>query len=135
MHESGYQSKLINGIIGLGGSAITGVLKTGEADIQAGYPVEVGKHNQAMKGRPEGYITFTTILAKLAVEVKTPEDYDRVMSGLVEVDGLYKIVNKARLKKHEPLQVYKLNDLRKRGGLALFAHSLDQVKAYVEEQF
>ena len=131
MLESGYQSKIIKGIIADGGTAITGKLKTGEADIQAGYPVEVGLHTLAFKNRPEGYITFKTVLLKLTVEVKTPKAYAYLMQGVEEVNGLYVVTNPTKLKEHEELQIHKLNNVRKRGGLALIAHSYEQVKEYI----
>ncbi len=113
--EGYYQSNIIKWFIGIGGTAITGTLKTGEADIQAGYPY---------KGR----------LLNVMVETKTEYDYNRVMRGIKEVDGLYTIVDKTPLKKHEPLQIYKLNNVRKRGGLALIAFSIAQVSEYIEKE-
>jgi len=126
MRESGYQSKIIKGIIADGGTAITGTLKTGEADIQAGYPYSI-MAKQDMSFKPK------IILVKLAVEVKTPQDYARVMRGVKEVDGLYEIFNETPLKEHESLQIFKLNNVRKRGGFALIAHSYEQVKEYMNE--
>jgi len=127
MLESGYQSKIIKAIIADGGTAITGKLKSGEADIQAGYPFAL-MTKQGMSFKPK------TILVKLAVEVKTPKDYDRVMRGVEEVDGLYVITDETPLKDHEPLQIHKLNNVRKRGGFALIAHSYQQVKEYMDEK-
>ena len=122
MLESGYQSKIINDIINIGGTAITGKLKTGEADIQAGYPILV---------RTVNYHEPVIRLMKLAVEVKTPKAYEYLMKGIKEVDGLYVIHDDTKLKKHEHLQIFKLNNVRKRGGFALLAHSFQQVKEYM----
>lgn len=112
--EGYYQKRIIKWFHSVGGTAITGTLPTGEADIQAGYPHE---------GR----------LYNVMVEVKTEEDYHRVMRGVVEKDGRYFIINRQALKKHEPLQILKLNYVRARGGLALVAFSVAQVVEYIEE--
>lgn len=116
--ETYYQSKIIKSMIADGGTAITGKLKTGEADIQGSYPIECNGINR---------------LATLIVEVKTPTNYDRVMSCLEEVDGLYTIISSTKLKPHEPLQIHKLNNVRKRGGIAMLAHSYEQVKERIKE--
>jgi len=125
MLESGYQSKIIKSIINMGGTAITGKLKTGEADIQAGYPMYIekviGQHS-------------VIILVKLAVEVKTPQAYKYLMQGVREENGLYVVHNPTKLKEHEELQIHKLNNVRKRGGFALLAHSFQQVKEYMDEK-
>jgi len=125
MLESGYQSKIIKDIIYIGGTAITGKFKTGEADIQAGYPFSI-MAKQGMSFRPK------TVLVKLAVEVKTPKAYEYLMKGVKEVDGLYVIHDDTKLKEHEHLQIAKLNNVRKRGGFALIAHSFQQVKEYMD---
>ena len=114
-NEGYYQKKIIKWFIASGGTAITGMLPTGEADIQAGFPC---------KGR----------LLNVMVEVKTPDNYDRVMRGVEEVDGLYEIVNEKALKEHEPLQIYKVNNVRKRGGLALIACCISQVSEYINKE-
>jgi len=117
--EGYYQSKIIKSMIADGGTAITGVFKTGEADIQGSYPFN---------------IEDATILATLVIEVKTPDNYERVMKGLTEVDGLYVIDESYKgFKKHEPLQILKLNNVRKRGGIAIFAHEYKQVTDRIEE--
>ena len=113
--ESYYQKRIIDWFKSIGGTAITGTLPTGEADVQAGYPHE---------GR----------LLNVMVEVKTEEDYHRVMRGVVEKDGRYFITDSKALKKHEPLQILKLNNVRARGGLALIAFSVAQVIEYIEEE-
>ena len=135
MLESGYQSKIIKSIINMGGTAITGKLKTGEADIQAGYPMEVFKrYSKADEhGAYTAYEPYS-VLVKLAVEVKTPQAYKYLMQGVEEVDGLYVVHNPTKLKEHEELQIHKLNNVRKRGGFALLAHSFQQVKEYMDEK-
>lgn len=116
MLEQSYQKKIIKWFVSIGGTAITGNLPTGEADVQAGYP---------FKGR----------LLNVMVEVKTEEDYHRVMRGVEEVDGgLYVITDRTPLKDHEPLQIFKLNNVRKRGGLALLAFSVAQVVEYIDKE-
>ncbi len=68
----------------------------------------------------------------IAIEVKTPENYIRVMRAVYEVDELYRIKPESKaLKKHEALQVKKINDIRKLGGLALFASDYEQVEEYI----
>ncbi len=100
-------------IISIGGHVVNGnYTKAGEADLQCGYPVN-GK------------------LLHLCVEVKTPKDYERVMRA---VDEDYNIINQKPLKKHEPVQMAKIRQVRKRGGLALVAYSFDQVKEYINEK-
>ena len=125
MLESGYQTKIIKSIIADGGTAITGKLKTGEADIQAGYPFDI-MTKQGMSFKPK------TLLVKLAIEVKTPKAYAYLMQGVEEVNGLYVVTNSTKLKEHEELQIFKLNNVRKRGGFALIAHSYEQVKEYMD---
>ena len=111
MNEAGYQKKIIDGIKKDGGEAFTGSFPTGQADI-------VGMINTKY----------------IAIEVKTPENYKRVMRCVHEEDGLYVIDdNSSCLKEHEFLQITKLNNTRKRGGLALLAHNYEQVKDYVSE--
>ena len=127
--ETTYQSKIINSIIEEGGTAITGKLKQGEADIQAGYPMRVIWQSGNMR-----VPMSKKILVKLTVEVKTPSNYTRVMRAVVETEGLYKIIDKTPLKKHEVLQIHKLNEVRKRGGFSLLAHSFKQVKEYMDAQ-
>ena len=112
--EAYYQKQIIKWFHSVGGTAITGVFPTGEADIQAGYP-------------------YKDRLLNVMIEVKTEEDYHRVMRGVVEKDGRYFITNSKALKKHEPLQILKLNNVRSRGGLALIAFSVAQVVEYIEE--
>ena len=113
MKEADYQAKLIQDISKLGGIAINGQYTVaGEADLQCGIPIN-------------------GVLHHLAIEVKTEVDYNRVMSGLTLVDGLYTITNAVKLKPHEPLQVYKINRNRKLGGLALFAYNIIQVVEYI----
>ena len=121
--ETYYQSKIIKSMIADGGTAVTGTLKTGEADIQGGMPM-VYFH--------DGKCDDITILRNIVVEVKTPDNYKRVMRAIKEVDGLYEIVDPVPLKKHEPLQIHKINNVRQRGGLGIIAHSYAQVKEYLD---
>ncbi len=120
--EGYYQKKIINWFISVGGTAITGTLPTGEADVQAGYPYAV-----LVNGLPK------VRLLNVMVEVKTEEDYHRVMRAVEEIDGLYVIVDQKPLKKHEALQITKINNVRKKGGMALIAFSVAQVMEYIEE--
>ena len=85
----------------------------GEADLQCGIPI---------KGK----------LFYLAVEVKTELDYARVMSGVVEKDNRYVIIDRKKLKKHEPLQIAKLNQIRNKGGLGLIAYEYQQILEYIK---
>lgn len=112
MRESGYQSKIIKAIEAEGGHVVNGnFTKSGEPDLQCGYPVD-------------GQLLY------LAVEVKTEADYYRVMRG---VDRDYNIVDIKKLKKHEPVQMAKIRQIRKKGGLALVAYNFTQIKEYVNE--
>lgn len=113
--EQSNQSKIIKWFIKIGGTAITGNLPIGEADIQAGYP-------------------FGGRLYNVMVETKKEYEYNYLMSGLKLVDGLYEIVDETKLKDHEHLQIFKLNNVRKRGGLALLAYSVEQVIVYLDEE-
>ena len=111
MLESGYQSKIIKGIESIGGVAINGTYSvSGEADLQCGWP-------------------HTDTLLHLAVEVKTEEDYHRVMKC---INSDYSLNGKTGLKKHEPMQMAKIQRNRARGGMALVAYSFEQVKEYVD---
>ena len=110
MKESSYQKKIINSIIANGGKAFTGHFPKAQADIVA----------MLSDGR---YIE---------IEVKTPENYERVMKCVVEESGLYSLLEGIKgLKPHEPAQIMKLNKTRRLGGLALLAHSYEQVQEYV----
>ncbi len=112
MTEGYFQKKIMDNIISIGGHVVNGnYTKTGEADLQCGYPIE-GK------------------LLHLCVEVKTPKDYDRVMRA---IDENYNIIDQKPLKKHESIQMAKIRQVRKLGGLALVAHSFEQVKEYVND--
>lgn len=114
MKESSYQNKIMKCLEAIGGKVINGTYsKAGEADIQGGYPVN---------GR----------LHYIAIEVKTKIDYDRVMRGVKVVDGLYVIFDSTSLKKHESLQIHKINEVRKKNGLALIAFEFKQVEEYVD---
>ena len=129
MLEAGYQSKIIKEIEKMGGHAINGTYsKSGEADLQCGIPMYVGKY---MDG--DGPIwEQMKVLLHVAIEVKTEKDYDRVMRA---IDDDYNIINSTPLKKHEPLQMAKIRRLRKKGGLALVAFNIKQVMEYVHGRF
>jgi len=118
--EQYYQKRIIDWFIKIGGTAITGTLPTGEADIQAGYPYNIG---------------VKQVLLNVMVEVKTEFDYHRVMRCITEIDGLY-VIDKScgSLKKHETLQIIKLNNVRKKGGMALLAYSVAQVIEYIDKE-
>lgn len=112
--EGKCQTKIAKAIWDEGGWWVNGnYTKAGEADLQCG---------KKWKGR----------LYYLAVEVKDEAGYARVMSGLKEVNGLYEIVNPAKLHKHEFMQVSKVNQVRQRGGLAIIACNYQQVKEYCD---
>jgi len=144
MLETGYQSKIIKGIESIGGVAINGTYSvSGEADLQCGWPhtdtesrdrkyPDNIKHNLVvMHGSvvlDELDEEFTTLL-HLAVEVKTEEDYHRVMKC---INSDYSLNGKTGLKKHEPMQMAKIQRNRARGGMALVAYSFEQVKEYVD---
>ena len=140
MKEQGYQSKLIKAIEEIGGEVINGnFTKAGVADLVCGYPVVV----TPLTDSEEGYLIMNygtavlddqpKILVHLHVEVKTQYDYDRVFRSIKEIDGYY-VFNEdtTSLKKHEYLQITKLNKVRQKGGKALLAWSFEQVKEYME---
>ncbi len=116
MKEAAYQSKIMISLEAIGGKSINGQYsKSGEADIQGGYPIN-------------------DILRYIAIEVKTELDYHRVMKCIDVIDGLYVIKTGVKgLKQHEPMQIHKINDVRKKGGLALVAFEFKQVKEYVND--
>lgn len=131
MKESSYQSKIIKAIEAKGGWVVNGQFsKAGELDLQCGYPIVFAEHqaNTTISSKN------TLILAYIAVEVKTEEDYHRVMNCVDEVNSKYVINGNKGLKKHEPLQVAKANMIRERGGLAIFAYCIEQVEEYVKCQ-
>ncbi len=144
MTEQGYQSKIIKAIEDIGGIAINGnFTKAGTADLICGYP----KPTKAVTDNEEGYLIMTygtavldenirdNILLHLHVEVKTKHDYDRVFRSIKEIDERYVFEECTKsLKKHEYLQISKLNIVRDKGGLGLIAHSFEQVKEYVDAQ-
>ena len=133
--EQYFQSKIIKAIESRGGHAITGTFsRAGEADIQAGYPV-THYTSYADETTLSGIAVSKRIkLYYLAVEVKTEKDYARVMKCINIVDGLYQIIADCKgLKPHEPLQITKINNVRKKGGLAIIAYDFKQVEQYVKE--
>jgi len=114
--ESKYQKAIMESIIADGGHAVNGIYsKNGEADIQSGMSI----------------VNYNYLL-HICIEVKTEEDYFRVMSALKEVGGLYEIIDIKRLKKHEPLQIHKINAVRELGGLAVIAYKYKQVLEYID---
>jgi len=126
--ESYNQSSIMGKIESIGGHVINGVYtRAGEADLQCGYPISIGNEPVEINGP----LMPIMILAHLCVETKTEKDYYRVMSALEEVDGQYKIIDIKKLKKHEPLQVAKVNAVRRKHGMALFAYCFEQVEEYV----
>lgn len=125
MLESGFQKKIINSIEDIGGVVVNGTYsKKGIADLICGYPMMgVLTHVGTAKD-------IKTFLLHLHVEVKTKTDYDKLFKkNIKEVDGMY--VVDPEFRGREVLQAHKLNDVRKRGGLALFAYSFEQVQEYV----
>ena len=145
MLESKYQSNIIKAIEAIGGVVVNGTYsKSGEADLQCGWPIldveaRDKKYPDSIKHTlvlTHGSVVldeldeeFTTLL-HLAVEVKTKQDYFRVMKC---INSDYTLNGKTGLKKHEPLQMVKIRRNRARGGLALVAYSFEQVKDYVDE--
>ncbi len=125
MKESDYQKKIIKGIEDIGGIAINGkYTKDGTADLICGYPEVKCFH----WGKNTKYMP--PVLLHLHVEVKTKDSYEALMrNNITEVDGFY--VCDPKFKGREVLQSAKLNDVRRRGGLALFAYNIKQVKEYV----
>ena len=131
MTESGYQSKIIKAIEDMGGQVVNGnYTKVGEADLQCGYPIELEVvdnifHEWGIEMKSHS----KKMLVYLAVEVKTEKDYERIMSGL---DEDYNIVDEKKLKKHEFVQMAKIRIVREKGGLALVAWNIDQIKGYID---
>ena len=116
MKEQYYQSRIIKEIEAMGGHAVNGAYtKAGEADLQCGIPIT---------------LCDKKILIHVAVEVKTEKDYARVMRA---IDDDYNVIDSKSLKKHEPLQMAKIRQLRKKGGLALVAFNIKQVMEYIHE--
>ena len=122
MTEQGYQSKIIKGIEAMGGVVVNGTYsKSGIADLICGWSkLEYNTQTGSMEPK----------LLHLHIEVKTKDAYERLFKHhITDVDGLYVVVD--AFKGRERLQAFKLNDVRKRGGLALFAYSMEQVEDYV----
>lgn len=133
MKEQGYQSKIIKGIEGIGGIVINGQYsKAGTADLICGWPKNL---DVLVRDGEYSEIRPRETLLHLHVEVKTEEDYHRVMRSVYTEEGLYKVrqVHKS-LKKHEMLQIAKLNEVRTKGGYGLFAYSFEQVEEYMHAQ-
>jgi len=133
MKESGYQIRIINKIKADGGIAINGNYTTaGEADLQCGIPVDIicSSCDATKEATARGNMFFPkkTILIYCGVEVKDEFNYHRVMGA---VDENYNVIDKKKLKQHEVLQMAKIRETRKRGGLALVAYNYEQVKEYV----
>lgn len=115
MTEQQCQSKIIKAWEKLGGKVVNGVYtKSGEHDLQGGYPIYEQLHY-------------------LSVEVKNEWEYNKVMSNLVlQDDSTYRILDPKKFDKRTHMQVAKLNETRLKGGLACFAWNIDQVIDYVE---
>lgn len=110
MTEAGYQQKIMVAIEEMGGHCVNGnYTKDGEADLQCGIP-------------------YNDTLLYIAIEVKTEKDYHRVMRA---VDKAYNVINSKPLKPHETLQMAKIRMVRNKGGLALVAFNINQIKEYV----
>jgi len=135
MLETSYQSNIIKAIEAIGGVVVNGTYsKSGEADLQCGWPIPV----KVLSDNEKGYLIMqygTAVLddqpvklLHVAVEVKTEKDYHRVMKCINED---YTLNGKKGLKEHEPLQMAKIRRNRKLGGLALVAYSFKQVEEYV----
>ncbi len=118
MKESGYQTKIMNTIKKEGGWCVNGnYTLAGEADLQCGIAYELYKYG--------------VVLLYVAVEVKTDVDYARVMRA---VDADYNVVDSKKLKQHEILQMAKIREVRKRGGLALVCYNYKQIMGYLDER-
>jgi len=125
MNEQAHQTKIINMIKNNGGWAVNGNFTlAGEPDLQCAVPVKI---DNIMYGRRE----TKQILIYVAVEVKDEFNYHRVMDA---IDAFYNVVNKKKLKHHEVLQMAKIKEIRKRGGLALVAYNYKQIMEYVDEE-
>lgn len=132
MKEQSYQSKIIKAIESKGGVAINGnFTKAGTADLICGYPVCLDVDGRyTMYDGEEGI----PVLLHLHIEVKTEVDYHRVFRSIQEVNGRYVFNEDTKsLKKHEFLQITKLNQLRDRGGLGLIAYDIKQVEGYMDD--
>jgi len=117
MKEADYQKKIVDWVENSGGFAVNGkYTKAGIPDLICGVPV-FGK------------------LMFVAIEVKTPENYNRVMRALTIRNGEYLVFDRPKLKEHEVLQVAKINHIRRLGGKALFAYDKHQVSEYVHGHF
>ncbi len=129
MKEQQYQAKIIKAIESRGGHVINGQFtRAGEADLQCGYPVDIGTPG----------VNKDIALFYLAVEVKTEKDYHRVMKCIetyTNDDGieLIKPNGQKGLKSHESLQIAKISNVRRKGGLAIIAYSFEQVEQYVKD--
>ena len=130
MTEAGYQSKIIKGIEALGGVAINGKYTiTGTADLICGYPIVV---EELVRDGERSRIAPVLHLYHLHVEVKTEKAYNTLMKNHIkEVNGSYVVDD--NYNGREVLQAFKLNEVRKKGGKALFAWNIEQVISYMEE--
>ena len=135
MVESKFQAKIIKAIEAKGGVVVNGTYsKSGIADLICGYPKGVELINVPIDF-PEQRIVqmkIRTVLLHLHIEVKTKNAYEALMrNNITEVDGYY--VCKDGFVGREVLQSAKLNDVRRRGGLALFAYCIEQVEEYIDD--
>ena len=86
MKEGDYQSKIIKEIEAIDGKAINGnYTKAGEADLQCGWPVDDIAINPKEDIKNGSVILIKKVLLYLAVEVKTEDNYYRVMRAINEV--------------------------------------------------
>jgi hypothetical protein len=133
MKEQYYQSKIIKKLKSIGGIVVNGTYtQTGIADLICGYPIEMDM--PITEYREVGVSTYfkqKTILLHLHIEVKTQDEYEFLMrKHITEEEGLY-VVN-PDYNGREVLQAHKLNEVRQKGGLALFAYDFKQVEEYID---
>ncbi len=119
MKESGYQARIMSQIKQNGGWSVNGNFTlAGEPDLQCGIMHLIPNYNKE-------------VMLYVAVEVKDDFNYHRVMKG---IDENYNVIDKKKLKGHEILQMAKIREIRKRGGLALVAYNHKQVMEYVDKE-
>ena len=124
----------------IGGHNVNGkYTRAGEADIQGGWPIS----HMVYDGRVEATeyslgcdnSRYENRLLYLAVEVKTEVAYNQLEKKwkMLTVDGVEQYQLDKSFKGREILQAAKINDIRRKGGLALFAWSFEQVEQYVKD--
>ena len=127
MTEQAYQTKIMKKWEAIGGHVVNGqYTKAGEPDLQGGFPVEY---------MSSGDKCFDVNLLYLAVEVKTEKAYLALEKKwkLITVDGVEQYQLDSKFNGRELLQAAKINSIRRKGGLALFAWSFEQVEQYVKD--